>query len=248
MPIMIQRHVPATKHVETPQIQYIDKFVAVLIVIQRVVLHSRLLRSSAQAFPGEEQRVGHRARFPRPGHAQRQEEELQQKGRRLALSAPLGGAGGWQPGGEEEGTDATAHVTTVCSHDCLNFLARPWPLGPRLGFSVARSSGTHLAQCSYLWGLGSPGHRSHAFHHDPHAASGQGLAESMPGLGRRWACLHQGWRRRRRGRQAGRVGAACQANGDMFATMVGWAQGECQAACRPGGLGRAVATTFTRRG
>ena len=58
-----------------------------------------------QAFPGAERRFGHRARFPRPGHAQRHEEELQQKGRSLAGPTSLGGAGGWQPGRLEEGAD-----------------------------------------------------------------------------------------------------------------------------------------------
>ena len=59
-----------------------------------VVPYSRPSRSSAQAFPGEEQRVGHRARFPRPGYAQGHEEDLQQKGRGMALAASLGGSVG----------------------------------------------------------------------------------------------------------------------------------------------------------
>ena len=49
-----------------------------------VVPDPRPLRDPKQAFSGEEQRVGHRARFSRPGHAQRHEETLQQKGRSLA--------------------------------------------------------------------------------------------------------------------------------------------------------------------
>ena len=53
-------------------------------------------------FSGKEQRVGHRARFPRPGHAQRHEEELQQEGRSLARPPSLGGAGGRQFGRLEE--------------------------------------------------------------------------------------------------------------------------------------------------
>ena len=43
-------------------------------------------------------------------------------------------------------------------------------------------------------------------------------------------------------------GATGQANGDVVAAMVERAQSERPAACRPGGLGRAVATTSTRRG
>ena len=71
---------------------------------------------------------------------------------------------------------------------------------------------------------------------------------SMPELGRRRARLHQDRQRRRRALPAGRAGAAGQANGDLVAALVGRAQGERQAVCRSGRLGRAVATTFTRRG
>ena len=58
------------------------------------------------------------------------------KGRGLARPATLGGAGGWQPGRQEEGADLAVHATTASQHACFNFVARPWPLGSRLGCFV----------------------------------------------------------------------------------------------------------------
>ena len=212
---------------------------------------ARSTTDPTEAFSGEEQRVGHRARFSRPGHAQRHEETLQQKGRNLARPATLGGAGGWQPGRLEEGAN---------QHACFNFVTRPWPLGSRLGFSLARSSGTHSSQSCNLWGLGIPGHKGHGFHQESHATSSQccgcrcgALLEAMgegslPGVGRRSTWLFQGRPRRRRGRWAGRAAAAGQAIGNVVAALVGFAQSQRQAAGRPGGCGRAFAKTFTRRG
>ena len=97
-----------------------------------LVPHPRPPRSSAQALPGEEQRVVHWAHLLRPDYAQGHEEELQQKGRGVALPAPPGGTGGWQPGCLEEGADLAVDDTTVSSHDCLNLGGRPWSLGPRM--------------------------------------------------------------------------------------------------------------------
>ena len=54
------------------------------------------------------------------------------EGRGVALAASFGGPGRGQPGCLEEGADLPAHVPTVSSHGCLNFVAPPWPLGPRL--------------------------------------------------------------------------------------------------------------------
>ena len=48
-----------------------------------------------------------------------------------------------------------------------------------------------------------------------------------------------------RGWQAAALG---QSNEDVAATLAGSAQSQCQAACRPGGYGRAIAKAFTRRG
>ena len=50
------------------------------------------------------------------------------------------------------------------------------------------------------------------------------------------------------GGQAGPELLAGQANGSMVAAVVGHAQSQCQASGRPGGLERAIAKTFTRRG
>ena len=112
----------------------------------------RSLRDPPQAFSGEEQRVGHRARFSRPGNAQRHEETLQQKGGSLACLSPLGGAGGWQHGCLEEGASfAGGYVATVSQLARFLLVTRSWPLGSRLGFSVTRSYGTLFAQSCNLW-------------------------------------------------------------------------------------------------
>ena len=58
-----------------------------------VVPYPRLMRSSTQAFSGQEQRAGHRARFPCPGNAQGHQEGFQQKGGGLARSATHCGTG-----------------------------------------------------------------------------------------------------------------------------------------------------------
>ena len=131
-----------------------------------VVLRSRPQRRSPQAFPGEEQRVGHRARFPRPGYAQGHEEKLQQKGRGMALAASPGGSGSGQPGCLEEGAVLAAHFRMVSSHGCLSLIARPRPLGPKLGIPITGVSGKRPAQCSHQGELDRPGHAGHAFHHE----------------------------------------------------------------------------------
>ena len=116
----------------------------------------RPLRDPTQALSGEEPRVGHRARFSRPGNAQRHEETLQQKSRSLACPSPLGGAGCWQHGRLEEGARFAGYVATVSQLACCHPVIRSWPLGPRLGFSVTRSNGTLFTQRCDLWGLGRP--------------------------------------------------------------------------------------------
>ena len=56
------------------------------------------------------------------------------------------------------------------------------------------------------------------------------------------------WPRLRRWRGAGWAAPPGQSNGDVAAALAGSAQSQCQAAGRPGGHGRALAKTFTRRG
>ena len=95
------------------------------------------------------------------------EKEVQQKGRGLA--ATLGCAGGWQLRRLEEGADLAVH-----GHGCFNLVARPWPLGSRMDFSLQEATAHTLsAQCSNLWGLGRPGHTGYAFHQESNTTSSQ---------------------------------------------------------------------------
>ena len=225
-----------------------------------VVSDPRSLRDPTQAFSGEEQRFGHRARFPRPGHEERREETLQQKGRSLAGLSSLGGASGRQSGRMEEGASFAGYVATVSQLARLNLATRSWPLGSRLGFSVTRSCGTHSPQSCNLWGLGLPGHKGYGFRQASLAASSQRCGSGfgtlleavgeggLPGFCGSSAWFLQGWPRFRRWRGAGWAAAPGQSNGDVAAALAGSAQSQCQAAGRPGGRGRALAKTFTRRG
>ena len=220
----------------------------------------RSLRDPTQAFSGEEQGVGHRANFPRPGNAQRHEETVQQKGRSLACLSPLGGAGGWQPGCLEEGASVAGYFATVCQLARFLLVTRSWSLGSRLGLTVARSHGTLFSQSCNLWRLGRPGHTLCGFRQESHTASSQRCGSgfgtlleamgegSLPGIRGSSTWLLKGWPRRRRWRWAGWAAAFGQSNGDVAAALVGSAQSQRQAACRPGGYGRALAKTFTRRG
>ena len=147
----------------------------------------RPLRVPTQAFSGEEQGSGHRARFPRPGNAQRHEETLQQKGGSMAGLSSLGGAGGWQFGWLEKGASFAGYAATVSQFARFDLATLSWPLGPRLGFSVTRSFGTFLAQSCNLWGLGRPGHKGYGFRQASHTASsqrcGSGLGTLLEAVG-----------------------------------------------------------------
>ena len=121
-------------------------------------LDPRPLWDPTQAFSGEEQRIGHRARFPRPGNAQRHEKTLQQKGCSLAFLSPLGGAGGWQHGRLEEGASFAGFDATVSQLARFHLATRSWLLGPRLGFSVTRSHAITL--CAKLQPVGTGPSRS----------------------------------------------------------------------------------------
>ena len=201
-------------------------------LMQRGAAFTTSSEPSAGFVWGEKQRVGHRARVSRPGHDTR---------RRCSKKAAV-------------------HVTSVSQYACFNCVARPWALGYRLGFFVARSLARTPRKAATCGTGHSRLHRSYGFHQESNATSSQccgcrsgALLEAMaegtlPRVGRCSTWLLEGWHRRRRGRRAGRAGAVGQANGDMVAAMVGFAQTQCQAAGRPGGLGRAVATTSTRRG
>ena len=160
----------------------------------------------------------------------------------------------------EKGASFAGYVATVSQPARFNLATRSWHLGPRLGFSVTRSYGTIFAQSCNLWGLGLPGHKGYGFRQASHTASSQRCGSgfgtlleavgegSLPGFCGSSAWLLQGWPRFRRWRGAGRAAALGQSNGDVAATLAGSAQSQCQAACRPGGYGRAIAKAFTRRG
>ena len=77
------------------------------------------------------------------------------------------------------------------------------------------------------------------------AGGGEG---GLPGFCGSSAWFLQGWPRFRRWRGAGWAAAPGQPNGDVAAALAGSAQSQCKAAGRPGGRGRALAKTFTRRG
>ena len=162
---------------------------------------------------------------------------------------------GWRKGRASQGT----------LQQSVNLLASisPPDLGtwdPGWDFSVTRSYGTIFAQSCNLWGLGLPGHKGYGFRQASHTASSQRCGSgfgtlleavgegSLPGFCGSSAWLLQGWPRFRRWRGAGRAAALGQSNGDVAATLAGSAQSQCQAACRPGGYGRAIAKAFTRRG
>ena len=212
----------------------------------------RSLRDPTQSFSGEEQMVGHRARFSRPGHAQRHEETLQQKGS-LARPSSLGGAGGWHPGRLEEGANIAGHVTTVSRLACSNLLTRSWPLGSRLGFSVTRSWHTLFAKLQPVetgpaWSPGSwfSSRVTQRLRQWIRRCWRQWAQEACQ-VGRSSERLLQGWPRRRRRRRAGRAAAPGQANGDVVAALAGFAQSQRQADGRPRECGRPLVKSFTRR-
>ena len=100
----------------------------------------------------------------------------------------LVGAGGWQPGCLEEVASVAGYFATVCQLARFHLVTRSWPLGSRLGFSVARSHGTLVAQSCNLWRLGRPGHKGHGFCQGSQTASSQrSAAVDSARCWRRWA-------------------------------------------------------------
>ena len=176
-----------------------------------------------------------RARTPRKVSTERRRHDA-----RSGASAHRG-AGTGQPGCLEEGADTSAHAATLSSNTRLNIAARSWPLGPRLGASFIKGTGKRRAQLpariGRIWSRSSSrATRSKRCFGGRICTRLAAMGErSMPGLGRRCACLHQDRHRRCRVLRARGAGAAGQAHGDMAAAVVGRAPGERQAAQRPGG-------------
>ena len=214
---------------------------------------------SSEAFPGEEQRVGHRARLSRPGHAQRHGGGAAAK--RPRLGAPYDASwrrwsAAWPPGGRGEPRSARYNGQST---RLLQFRCPTLALGIQAG-NFRRKKPWHTLHAK-LQHVGTGHSSSHGSRFSSRVNRNK---QSMLRLQIRPVAGGNARRTLAMGRQAqhvasprlaihdGEVGGLAgpellvEQMGTWF--MVGYAQSQCQAAGRPGGLGRDIAKKLTRRG